>query len=74
MAVTPLAIEELPAARALLGNDLPVRFECWDGSTIGPDDAPGTLHVRSADALRRIVWSPNELGLGRAERRRAGAR
>ena len=62
----PVAEDFAPLLHALLGKDLPVRFECWDGSTVGPDDAPGTLHVRSADALRRIVWSPNELGLGRA--------
>src|SRR5690606_20201949 len=27
---------------------------------------PGTIRVRSKDALRRILWAPGELGLGRA--------
>ena len=34
------------------------------GPTAPP--APGTLRVRSQDALRRILWSPDELGLARA--------
>jgi cyclopropane-fatty-acyl-phospholipid synthase len=55
-----------PLVRGLLGDEIPVRFELWDGSGFGPADGPGTLHVRSADALRRIVWAPGELGFGRA--------
>lgn len=51
---------------ALLGRVLPVRIEFWDGTGLGPHDGPGTLWVRSPDALRRILWSPGELGLGRA--------
>ncbi len=50
----------------LLGSDLPVRIRCYDGSEVGPADAACTVVVRSADALRRIVWSPGELGFGRA--------
>jgi cyclopropane-fatty-acyl-phospholipid synthase len=34
----------------------------WPGSS----GAPGTAVVRSPNALRRILWSPNELGLARA--------
>ncbi len=44
----------------------PVRFVAWDGSGIGPADAPATLHLRNPVALRRMLWSPDELGLGRA--------
>ncbi|NND73918.1 MAG: methyltransferase domain-containing protein [Ilumatobacter sp.] len=51
---------------AVLKGAPPVRFEFWDGSSFGPEDAPGTLAIRSADALRRIVWAPGELGFGRA--------
>lgn len=58
---------------ALFGGDPPLRIELWDGSVIEParpdNDAEGpvpTLVVRSPDALRRIVWAPSELGLGRA--------
>ena len=51
---------------ALLGTPVPVRLEFWDGSSVGPADGPGTLHVRSPEALRRILWAPGELGLARA--------
>lgn len=52
----------------LVGGDLPVRFEFFDGSAVGPDaeEAPATVRVRSRDALRRIVTSPGELGFARA--------
>jgi len=55
-----------PMITAMVGSDVPVRFEFWDGSAIGPSDAVGTLQIRSPDALRRILWSPGELGIARA--------
>jgi cyclopropane-fatty-acyl-phospholipid synthase len=55
-----------PLLTAILGERLPVRVELWDGSAIGPLDAPGILRVRSRDALRRLLWAPDELGLSRA--------
>ncbi len=55
-----------PVITALVGRSGRVRFRFWDGSALGPDDAVGTLHVHSPDALRRIVWAPGELGLARA--------
>ncbi len=55
-----------PLVRNLLGDRIPVRFELWDGSSIGPRDGVGTIRVCSADALRRILWAPGELGVGRA--------
>jgi cyclopropane-fatty-acyl-phospholipid synthase len=59
-----------PLLRTVLGGPPPVRFEFWDASGIGPvgDPAAGTgaIRVRSADALRRLMWAPGELGLGRA--------
>jgi cyclopropane-fatty-acyl-phospholipid synthase len=51
---------------ALLGDDLPVAFEAYDGSRVGPADARTTVTVRSADAIRRMVTPNGELGLGRA--------
>jgi cyclopropane-fatty-acyl-phospholipid synthase len=58
---------------ALFEGGPPIRIELWDGSTIEParradeaDEPPPTLIVRSPDALRRILWAPSELGLGRA--------
>ena len=50
----------------LLGGAPPVRIRCWDGSELGPADSEVTILVRSPDALRRLLWAPNELGLGRA--------
>ncbi len=47
-------------------GEAPVRFEFWDGSVIGAADPVGTVRVRSADALRRILWSPGELGVAHA--------
>ena len=59
-----------PLIRALVGDSPPVRFEFWDGSAVGPDPDDearvGTIHVLSANAIRRLLWAPNELGLGRA--------
>ena len=55
-----------PLIRALVGTAVPVRFEFWDGSGIGPTDGIGTVRIRSVDALRRILWAPGELGVARA--------
>jgi cyclopropane-fatty-acyl-phospholipid synthase len=54
------------ALAAVLGTtELPVRLRGWDGSISGPAGAP-VLAVHSRRALRRLVWSPGQLGLGRA--------
>lgn len=50
----------------VLGHGLPLRIRAWDGSEAGPDDSPALIWLRSRRALRRLVWDPNELGLGRA--------
>jgi cyclopropane-fatty-acyl-phospholipid synthase len=55
-----------PIVRAFLGADSPLQVRCWDGSTLGPDQSPATLVVNSPTALRRLLWAPNELGLGRS--------
>jgi cyclopropane-fatty-acyl-phospholipid synthase len=55
-----------PVIGAMVGTGVPVRFEFWDGSSIGPSDGIGTLQIRSVDALRRILWAPGELGVARA--------
>ncbi|MGN7251988.1 class I SAM-dependent methyltransferase [Arthrobacter sp. SAFR-014] len=48
------------------GADLiPVRLRAWDGSEAGPADAP-LIEFTSRRALRRILWSPGQLGLSRA--------
>jgi cyclopropane-fatty-acyl-phospholipid synthase len=55
-----------PLVEDVLGGDLPVAVQAYDGSRTGPDDAPATLVLRSPDALRRIVTAPGELGVARA--------
>jgi cyclopropane-fatty-acyl-phospholipid synthase len=55
-----------PLLEGLFGDHMPVRFEFWDGSGIGPSDGPGTLVIRSPNAISRMLWAPGELGIGRA--------
>lgn len=62
----PIAEQIAPMLSVLVGDPLPVRIEFWDGSGAGPTDGVGTIYVRSLDAIRRLIWSPGELGLGRA--------
>ncbi len=54
-----------PLAEMFLGSPLPIRVECWDGSALGPDDAPASLRLER-DAIRRMLWAPGEIGLARA--------
>ena len=53
------------ALRPFLGGDLPVRLRAWDGSEAGPEDAPLVV-LNSADAVRRLLWRPGELGAAQA--------
>jgi cyclopropane-fatty-acyl-phospholipid synthase len=55
-----------PLAASLLGADLPLAIECWDGSVAGDPDSRDRLVFRSPVALRRLLWAPRELGLSRA--------
>jgi cyclopropane-fatty-acyl-phospholipid synthase len=51
----------------LLGAPLPVRLRAWDGSEAGSADPTAPVVVlRHRRALRRLLWSPGELGLARA--------
>jgi cyclopropane-fatty-acyl-phospholipid synthase len=49
----------------VLGGDVPLAVEAYDGSRSGPEGGT-TLIIRSPDALRRVVTAPGELGLSRA--------
>ncbi|MFE3099059.1 class I SAM-dependent methyltransferase [Nocardia tengchongensis] len=56
-----------PLLELAFGSRPPLRFEFWDGSAVPPgEDNPGTMVIRSKDALNHMVWAPGELGLGRA--------
>jgi cyclopropane-fatty-acyl-phospholipid synthase len=61
-----VATELKPLVDGLLGHTAPITFEFWDGSVLRPDRSVATLRFTSRDALRRLLWMPNELGLGRA--------
>ena len=66
----------LPLVRHLCRGDPPLRMRFWDGSELGPSaDAAGrdpakgngaTVLFSSPNAVRRVLWMPNELGLARA--------
>jgi cyclopropane-fatty-acyl-phospholipid synthase len=55
-----------PVIADLLGDDLPVRIDCYDGSQLGSRDSSTRLVLRSPDALRYILTAPGELGFARA--------
>ena len=55
-----------PLVRASLGGDVAIKVRCWDGSDVGPADASVLLIIKNRRALRRLLWSPNELGFARA--------
>jgi cyclopropane-fatty-acyl-phospholipid synthase len=55
-----------PMLAAMMTDTPRVRWTFWDDSSIGPDDGSGTIHMKSPDALRRIVWAPGELGFARS--------
>ena len=52
-------------ATGVIGGELPVRLRAWDGSQTGPLAGP-VLVLHSRRALRRLLWSPGELGLAEA--------
>ncbi len=63
----PTAAELLgPLLDGAVGADLPFRVRFWDGSGIGPHEAPVTLVIARRRALRRLLWAPDEIGLARA--------
>ncbi len=56
---------QIARALAPVVDPLPVRLVAWDGSAVGPADAP-VVELRSPDALRRLLWHPGELGAAQA--------
>ncbi len=49
----------------MFGVSPPLSIAGWDGSHAGATEGP-TLRVHSRKAVRRLLWSPGELGLARA--------
>ena len=63
--VRTVAAELEPVLARLLGPGPEVELRFWDGSSYGEPHV-GTVRFNRPEALRRIVWSPDELGLARA--------
>jgi cyclopropane-fatty-acyl-phospholipid synthase len=55
-----------PLLGGLFAERVPVRFEFWDQSALGPSDGPGIVRVLSPNAISRMLWAPGELGVARA--------
>jgi cyclopropane-fatty-acyl-phospholipid synthase len=55
-----------PLLESLIGGPIGARIEFFDGSTLGPEDATSRIRVRSPNAIRRILYSPGEIGIARA--------
>ncbi|MBB5873086.1 cyclopropane-fatty-acyl-phospholipid synthase [Allocatelliglobosispora scoriae] len=49
----------------VVGGEPPIRLRAWDGTESGPAGGP-VLVVNDPQALRRLLWQPNELGLAQA--------
>jgi cyclopropane-fatty-acyl-phospholipid synthase len=52
--------------RKLSADEFPVRFEAYDGSTLGPPESPITLRLKNQRGLRFLATAPGDLGLARA--------
>ncbi|MGI9604613.1 MAG: class I SAM-dependent methyltransferase [Acidimicrobiales bacterium] len=51
----------------MLGDDLPIRVEAYDGTAMGPENATTLVKIVSPDAVHRIVTARGqELGFSRA--------
>ncbi|WP_051276288.1 class I SAM-dependent methyltransferase [Marmoricola sp. URHB0036] len=51
---------------SLLARPVPVRFEAYDGSSYGPEDASIVLELKNERGLAYLVTAPGDLGMGRA--------
>jgi cyclopropane-fatty-acyl-phospholipid synthase len=60
-----LALQLAALIELLTGSQLPVRLRAYDGSEAGPDGGLA-VQISSPTALRRIAWSPGELGIADA--------
>lgn len=54
-----------PLVHSFLAGDPSIRFNFWDGSSLGPPSTRATININSANAVRRLLYAPNELGLAR---------
>ena len=64
----PVSAAEIlrPLVGATLGDDATVRVRCWDGSALGPSDAPCRWSSARGGPCAGCCGRPNELGFARA--------
>jgi cyclopropane-fatty-acyl-phospholipid synthase len=55
-----------PLFKFILGPEPRVQVRFWDGSVFGPPGGVAQVSIDSPEALRRILYRPNDLGFGRA--------
>ncbi len=61
---TPMTVAEM--IDAITVDPLPFRFEAFDGTATGPEDAKYTVRITSDDGLAYIATAPGDVGLARA--------
>ncbi len=54
------------ALERLMKDGMPFRFEAYDGSVAGPEDAPFTFRLLNERGLAYLMTAPGDLGFGRA--------
>jgi len=54
------------AVSRLMPDGVPFRMTAYDGSTVGPEDAPIVLHLRTQRGLAYLLTAPGDLGVARA--------
>jgi cyclopropane-fatty-acyl-phospholipid synthase len=55
-----------PFFRVVLGDPPPLQIAFWDGTSVGPEASDAVVRINRPEALRRILYTPNEVGLARA--------
>src|SRR5664280_1652825 len=58
--------DTIELASEVLGNpdSWGIAVRLWDGTRVGPNDAPATIVLRHPWTLRGMLWPPNSLSLG----------
>ncbi|MFZ0139828.1 MAG: SAM-dependent methyltransferase, partial [Aeromicrobium sp.] len=54
------------ALERVMKDGMPFRFEAYDGSVAGPEDAPFTFRLLNERGLAYLMTAPGDLGFGRA--------
>jgi cyclopropane-fatty-acyl-phospholipid synthase len=52
--------------RSVVDGPLPLRFEAYDGSAVGPPDAPRAMQLLTPRGFSYLATAPPELGMARA--------